>query len=210
MLASIRSVVGNADEFFSGMVSPFFSSCGDGLGGAASSTCWVPSRLVWPIFAVAFAGSLTPGLQIQRQRRDPVLQLDRAHRADVDVGHPDPAVDVERQRVRHLHVDGVGAGPGARAAGHRHVRDAAPLPHELSTNAATSSASPAGRGEPRIRPVRMRSPAALSARSAPVAAGAGRSRCGRRGCGPGITSGAGAGGGPGCGYHGGGSGLFSS
>ena len=32
MLASVCSVVGNADEFFSGMVSPFLSSCGDGFG----------------------------------------------------------------------------------------------------------------------------------------------------------------------------------
>ncbi len=43
------------------MVSPLFSGCGDGWGGAASSTCCVPSKLVWPIFAVALAGSCTDG-----------------------------------------------------------------------------------------------------------------------------------------------------
>ena len=46
MLASTRSVVGNAEAFFSGMVSPVLSSCGDGSGGASSCTCWEPSRLV--------------------------------------------------------------------------------------------------------------------------------------------------------------------
>ena len=46
MLASTRSVVGNAEEFFSGIVSPFFNSCGDGSGGGSSCTCWEPSRLV--------------------------------------------------------------------------------------------------------------------------------------------------------------------
>ena len=40
-------------------MSPLRNGCGDGFGGAASSTCCVPSRLVWPIFAVAFAGSFT-------------------------------------------------------------------------------------------------------------------------------------------------------
>ena len=38
-LASVCSVEGYADEFFSRMVSPFFNRSGDGLGGAASSTC---------------------------------------------------------------------------------------------------------------------------------------------------------------------------
>src|ERR1700761_4550896 len=41
------------------MVSPLRSSCDDGSGGAASSMCWEPSRLVCPILAVAFFGSLT-------------------------------------------------------------------------------------------------------------------------------------------------------
>lgn len=41
------------------MVSPSLSSSGDGLGGAASSTCCEPSSEVWPILAVAFLGSLT-------------------------------------------------------------------------------------------------------------------------------------------------------
>src|ERR1700721_4235409 len=54
-----RSVVGNAAAFFNGIVSPFFNNSGDGLGGEANSTCCEPSRLVWPIFAVAFFGSLT-------------------------------------------------------------------------------------------------------------------------------------------------------
>ena len=40
------------------MVSPSFSSSGDGLGGAANSTCCEPSRLVCPILAVAFLGNL--------------------------------------------------------------------------------------------------------------------------------------------------------
>ncbi len=43
------------------MVSPLFRGCGEASFGAASSTCWVPSRLVWPILAVAFAGSRTAG-----------------------------------------------------------------------------------------------------------------------------------------------------
>ena len=38
-LASVCSVVGYADEFFSGMVSPSLSSSGDGFGGSTSSTC---------------------------------------------------------------------------------------------------------------------------------------------------------------------------
>ena len=61
MLASTRSVVGNADEFFSGMVSPSFNCCGDGSGGRSSCTCWLPNRLVCPIFASTFSGSLTSG-----------------------------------------------------------------------------------------------------------------------------------------------------
>ena len=58
-LASVCSVVGYAEEFFSGMVSPSLSSSADGFGGGASSTCWEPSRLVWPILANVFFGSLT-------------------------------------------------------------------------------------------------------------------------------------------------------
>ena len=54
-------MVGYAEEFFSGMVSPLFNGTGDGWGGAASSMCCEPSRLVWPILAVALAGSLTVG-----------------------------------------------------------------------------------------------------------------------------------------------------
>ena len=46
MLASTRSVVGNDEEFCSGMVSPLFNSCGDGSGGGSNSTCCEPSRLV--------------------------------------------------------------------------------------------------------------------------------------------------------------------
>ena len=61
MLASTCSVLGNAELFFNGMVSPLFSSCGDGSGGASSCTCWLPSRLVWPILASVFTGSLMPG-----------------------------------------------------------------------------------------------------------------------------------------------------
>lgn len=41
------------------MVSPSFSGTGDGSGGAASSACCEPSRLVCPILAVAFFGSVT-------------------------------------------------------------------------------------------------------------------------------------------------------
>jgi hypothetical protein len=59
MLASVRSVVGNAEEFFSGMVSPRVRGSGDGSGGAVSSRCCEPSRLVCPILAVAFLGNLT-------------------------------------------------------------------------------------------------------------------------------------------------------
>ena len=115
---------------------------GDGFGGAASSTCCEPSRLVWPILAVAFLGSLTLFVQAQRQRGDPVLQLDRPHRADEDVGHPHPAVAVDRQGVRHLHVDGrrrPSRCPGRPGS----ARCEMPCqPHELSTMAATSSTSP--------------------------------------------------------------------
>ena len=68
--ASTRSVVGNADAFFNGIVSPL-PARPSGRGGEASSTCCEPRRLVWPIFAVAFFGSLTLALDIQRQRRRP-------------------------------------------------------------------------------------------------------------------------------------------
>ena len=61
MLASTRSVVGNAELFCSGMVSPFCNSCDDGSGGRSNCTCWLPSRLVWPILASVFTGSLTSG-----------------------------------------------------------------------------------------------------------------------------------------------------
>ena len=57
----VRSVVGHADAFFSGMVAPLRSGSDDGFAGGANSTCWVPNREVWPIFAVALAGSLIPG-----------------------------------------------------------------------------------------------------------------------------------------------------
>ena len=39
MLASTRSVVGKAELFFSGIVSPSRSSSGDGSGGGSSCTC---------------------------------------------------------------------------------------------------------------------------------------------------------------------------
>ena len=110
------------------MVSPLRSSCGDGSGGASSCTCWLPSRLVWPILASVFDRQLEVGLQIERQRRDPVLQLDLAHPADKHVGHPDAAVDVERQRIRHLHVDRHLVRSGAGTTRQRHVRDALPRP----------------------------------------------------------------------------------
>ena len=61
MLASTRSVVGNAEAFFSGIISPSRSCCGDGSGGASSSTCWEPSRLVCPMRARAFDGRSMPG-----------------------------------------------------------------------------------------------------------------------------------------------------
>ena len=38
-LANVCSVLGYAEEFFSGMVSPLRSSCGDGSAGAANSMC---------------------------------------------------------------------------------------------------------------------------------------------------------------------------
>ena len=60
-LARVRSTVGNDDDRSSGMVAPLRNGCGDGLAGAASSTCWVPRMLLWPILAVALAGSLMPG-----------------------------------------------------------------------------------------------------------------------------------------------------
>ncbi len=56
----------------------------------------------------------------------PVLQLDRAHPADIDVGDPNAAVDVERQRIRHLDVDRHLVRPGAGPTRQRHVRNAAP------------------------------------------------------------------------------------
>ena len=59
--ANTRSVLGYADAFFNGIVSPSFSSCGDGFGGTFSSMCCEPRMLVWPIFAVALAGNFTPG-----------------------------------------------------------------------------------------------------------------------------------------------------
>ncbi len=61
MLASTRSVVGNAEAFFSGMVSPLFSSCCDGSGGGSSCTCCEPSSDVCPIFAKVFVGSFRFG-----------------------------------------------------------------------------------------------------------------------------------------------------
>ena len=60
ILASVRSVVGNAEAFFNGMVSPLFS-CPDGFGGGSSCTCWEPRRLVCPILANVLAGSFTSG-----------------------------------------------------------------------------------------------------------------------------------------------------
>ncbi len=60
MLASTRSVVGNAELLRSGIVSPFFS-CPCGSGGGASSTCCEPRRLVCPIAASALDGSFTSG-----------------------------------------------------------------------------------------------------------------------------------------------------
>ena len=38
-LARVRSMVGKADEFFTGMVAPSRSGSGDGLAGEANSTC---------------------------------------------------------------------------------------------------------------------------------------------------------------------------
>ncbi|CNI70036.1 Uncharacterised protein [Mycobacterium tuberculosis] len=58
-LASVCSVDGYDDEFFSGMVSPSLSCSDDGCGGESSSTCCEPSSDVWPILASAFFGSLT-------------------------------------------------------------------------------------------------------------------------------------------------------
>ena len=60
-LARVRSTVGNDDEREIGMVAPSLSGCGDGLGGAANSTCWVPRIELCPILAVAFAGRSMPG-----------------------------------------------------------------------------------------------------------------------------------------------------
>ena len=54
-------MVGKDEEFFSGMVAPSRSGSGDGLAGEANSTCWVPRMELWPIFAVALAGSSIPG-----------------------------------------------------------------------------------------------------------------------------------------------------
>ena len=57
MLASTRSVVGKADAFCSGMVSPLLSNVPDGSGGGSSCTCCEPSRLVWPTLASVLDGS---------------------------------------------------------------------------------------------------------------------------------------------------------
>ena len=215
MLASVRSVVGNADEFGSGMVSPLFSSSGDGSGGAISSTCCEPSRT---------SDRSRPGCSSAASRRagspasasaTQFFSSIYAHAADEHVGDPDPAVHVERQRVRHLDVDRHLVRPGARAAGQRHVRDALP--------ATRRQHQPRRRQRDRRAAERTvseltASRALLLQRAAVVLArGRGRRRCAGPGRGgamapsgsPGITPGAGAGGGPGCGYHGGGSGLFS-
>ena len=156
MLASVRSVVGIGRRVLQrdGVAVPQRLRRRVRRRGPARRAA-KPSRLVWPILAVAFSGSLTPGSQVQRQGGDPVLQLDRTHRADVDVGHPHPAVDVERQRVRHLHVDRHVVRARARAARHRHVGDAAP--------AATTSA-PRPRPASQSAPVRRRDAARAYAR----------------------------------------------
>ena len=65
MLASVRSMVGYADEFFSGMVSPLRSGTDDGASPLPDLPIVPrrrqPSRLVWPILASTFDGNLTPG-----------------------------------------------------------------------------------------------------------------------------------------------------
>ena len=172
---------------------------------------------------VVFDGSFRSGLDVQRQRGDPVLQLDLAHAADEHVGDPDPAVDVERQRIRHLDVDRhlvrAGAGPPGNGT------FAMPChPQDVSTTAIIASAETRLASRPtrsrviaRVRSSRkLIGPATcLSGQRRARRRGAGARRRPCRGCeaptgSPGITSGAGAGGGPGCGYHGGGSGLFWS
>ena len=150
---------------------------------------------------------LDVGLQIERQRRDPVLQLDRADPSDKHVGHPHAAVDVERQRIRHLHVDRHLVRSGARAAGQRNVRDALPRParaqHQRDHHERERAA---GDTAPLTH---AHHPPASAGRAGPAgAAGAGPDSGDPPGS-PGITPGAGTGGGPGCTYHGGGSGLFS-
>ena len=125
-LASVCSVVGYADEFFSGMVSPFLQAA-PATGCAARPA----PRAENPAAGLADLGDrvlrqLDALVHAQRQRGHPVLQVDRADRTDGHVGNHHLAVAVDRQRVRHLHIDGVGPGPAARTARNRDVGDAPP------------------------------------------------------------------------------------
>ena len=69
---------------------PLRNGCGDPFGGAASSTCCVPGRLVWPIFAVIVASAALRGW-IEIQCRIAVsYSAECPHRADPHVGDPHP------------------------------------------------------------------------------------------------------------------------
>ena len=71
---------------------------------------------------------LDAAIEIQRQRRDPVLQLDLLDPANKDIGDAHAAVDVERQRIRHLHVDRHRLRSSAGPTRQRNIRDALPRP----------------------------------------------------------------------------------
>ena len=213
MLASTRSVVGNAEEFCNGIMSPVFNSSGDGSGGAVQLHVLGAQQAGLADLGQRVDGQLDVRLQVKRQRRDPVLQLDRPHAADVDVGDPDPAIDVERQRVRHLHVDGH-ACPGR--CRDRPATARWRCPATTHTSSAPAQPRPMRRCDGRSALQRLitalllqRAAAVPVVQPAPVPGAGPDNACDPPGS-PGITPGAGPGGGPGCGYHGGGSGLFSS
>ena len=153
-------------------------------------------------------------VQVHGQRGDPVLQVDRTDRADEDVGHQDSAIAVQRHGVWHLNKDLVGARAAAGPTGQRDVGDAAPVPaggqHHRGGQQRQRLPGLAAHQPHHSHRLSVRlAPRAYRARRAPHwpgPGGASAAPSGRSGGG----GGGGAGDGKGCGYHGGGSGLFSS